>query len=149
MINEKYVKKYCKEDLSKIENYDKAIADVSQMWECHHRDEVRILPSGIKVIRSRQELIENERYYNCHANELIFLTREEHKSLHHKGKSLSDETCRKMSETRKGKTTTIFGKTFKEHYGFSKRDDKKLYMKEYKFYKYHGKFSWDVNNDNN
>ena len=40
MINEYQAKRYCKEDLSKIENYDKAIADTSQIWDCHHRTEI-------------------------------------------------------------------------------------------------------------
>lgn len=30
MINEKKVKRFCKEDLSKIKNYDLAIADTTQ-----------------------------------------------------------------------------------------------------------------------
>lgn len=29
------VKKFCKEDPSMIENYDKAIADKTQTWDCH------------------------------------------------------------------------------------------------------------------
>ena len=36
MIN---VKKFCCEDISKIENYAAAIADTTQTWECHHRME--------------------------------------------------------------------------------------------------------------
>ena len=50
--------RYCCEDISKIENYDKAIEDNLNGWVIHHRDEIRILPSGIKVIRTREELIE-------------------------------------------------------------------------------------------
>ena len=94
---------YCKDDdISKIENYDKAIADSSQTWICHHRDEVRILPSGIKVYRSKSELIENGRYYHCPANELIFLTHEEHNKLHYSGKSHSKEHNKAISEGLKG-----------------------------------------------
>ena len=29
--------KYCCEDISLIENYDKAIEDKTQYWHCHHR----------------------------------------------------------------------------------------------------------------
>lgn len=147
MISER-CKKFCKEDISLIENYDKAIADSTHLWDCHHRDEIKVLPSGMTVIRSRQELIENNRYYNCPANELIFLTHEEHTSLHKKGKTTwikgrchSKETIKKMSTSL---TTSIFGKAFKEHYGIAHYDDCKLYMKEYMFYKRHGKFSWEV-----
>ena len=161
MINEYMVKKFCKEDISKIKNYDKAVNDTTQTWHCHHRDEVRILPSGIIVIRSRQELIENDRYYNCPANELIFLTKEEHTRLHTKynpllkSKHHSEETRRKISESikgnsfKKGKTTSFFGKAFYEHYGITRIDNIKLYMKEHNFYKYYGHFSWEVNCDTN
>ena len=158
MINFKQVKKYCKEDISKIKNYEQAIADKTQTWVCHHMTETW-------WNCSRKELIENECYYNRKACELIFLTPADHKSLHFKGKSLSEESKqkmsvarkgktyhkgkthsadsrRKMSEAHKGKTTSIFGKSFKEHYGITHNDDKKLYKKEYSFYLRHGKFSW-------
>lgn len=39
MISEKAVEKICCEDASKIENYDKAVADTTQIWICHHRSE--------------------------------------------------------------------------------------------------------------
>lgn len=167
MINEKYAKKFCKEDISKIENYDKAVNDTTQTWHCHHRDEVKFLPSGMTVLCSRQDLIENDRYYNCPANELIFLTKSEHRKLHgkykttdhrrkigeaNKNKKLSEETRRKMSESKKcktshyGITTSIFGKAFKERYGLTRTDDKKLYMKEYNYYvRHNNKFSWENN----
>lgn len=159
MINEIQAKKFCKEDISKIENYDKAVNDTTQTWHCHHRDEIRILQSGITVIRSRQELIENGRYYKCPANELIFLTKEEHKSLHFsnlsdetirkrsnslKGRTQSEETRRKIGKANKCKIDSIFGKAFYEHYGITHIDNKKLYSKEYNFYIYHGHFSWEV-----
>ena len=103
MISKKYTKMLCKDDISKIENYDKAIADTTQTWVLHHRDECKILPSGIKVIRTSAELKENGRYYNCPANELIFLTPSEHTSLHNMFRpEITEETRRKMSETRKG-----------------------------------------------
>lgn len=121
MVNKAYAKKYCSEDISKIENYDKAIADTTQTWICHHRDEVKILPSGIKVIRTPNDLIEDGRYYKCPANELIFLTRSEHIRLHSKtltgehnpmyGRTHSDETCKKLSEAAKGKLNPMYGKT--------------------------------------
>ena len=161
MINIKEVQKYCKEDISKIKNYDKAIADTTQTWECHHMTETW-------WNCSRQDLIDNECYYGRKACELIFLTKAEHNRLHLKGKKLSEETCKKMSEAQKGKTYTeetlkklsesmkgktppnkgkpnsIFGKAFKEHFGITRSDDIKLYMKEYMFYKRHGHFSWEV-----
>lgn len=132
MINVEHAKKFCKDDISKIENYDKAINDHTQTWACHHRDEIRILPSGMTVVRSRHDLNDAGRYYNCPANELIFLTKCEHSRLHsmnksdeqkqklsealkgqtpyNKGKTLSDETRRKMSEARKGEKNPQYGK---------------------------------------
>lgn len=96
MINIIDAQKYCKEDISKIKNYDKAISDDTQTWECHHMTETW-------WNCSRQDLIDNECYYGRKACELIFLTKEEHTRLHHKGKKHSTETRRKMSVSHKGK----------------------------------------------
>lgn len=96
MIDTYRAKKFCKEDISKIENYDKAISDNTQTWHCHHRTE-------IWWNCSKKDLIENECYYNRKACELIFLTPAEHKSLHSKGKIVSEETKQKMSIAQKGK----------------------------------------------
>lgn len=139
MIDEKRVRKYCKEDISLIENYDKAISDETQTWCCHHRDEVKVLPSGIKVTRSIEDLKEIGRYYHCPANELIFLTREEHNILHSKGKKHSDEAKRKVSKANKGVTHTEFGRKFKEHFGITHKDNVKLYKKENQWYLNHNK----------
>ena len=97
MINVKQAKKFCKEDISKIKNYDKAIADTTQTWHCHHMTETW-------WHCTRKELIENECYYHRKACELIFLTSEEHKRLHMKGVTLSEEHRRKISESQKGHT---------------------------------------------
>ena len=186
MINEIQAKKYCKEDISKIKNYDKAVNDNSQTWECHHMSETW-------WNCTKKELIENECYYGRKASELIFLTPAEHRRLHHKGKKHSEETKRKLSEAKKGKTyhkgkkhseetrikmseshkghthteetrkklsetmkgrippikgktTSIFGQAFKEHYGMTHSEDKKLYTKEYNFYNHYGHFSWEDKN---
>ena len=95
MINKKLARRYCKEDLSKIKNYDKAIADTTQVWDCHHMTETW-------WNCSKKELIDNECYYHRKACELIFLTHAEHLRLHMKGKKKSDKTKRKMSEASKG-----------------------------------------------
>ena len=89
MIDKKRAIKYCKDDISLIENYDKAIADDTQTWQCHHRRE---------TIYSVKELIDIGEYYNRPACELIFLTSLEHNRLHHLGKHHSAETRKKMSE---------------------------------------------------
>ena len=96
MISESY-KKYCCEDPSLIENYDKAIADTKQTWDCHHRGEV--LPCGRF---SRDDLKKFGLYYNRPASELIFLTSSEHQQLHLKGVPKSEATKKAISETLKG-----------------------------------------------
>ena len=99
MINEKQAKKYCKEDISKIKNYDLAIADTTQTWDCHHMTETW-------WNCSEKDLIENECYYGRKACELIFLTHAEHASLHKKGVKFSEEHSIKISESLKGRTLT-------------------------------------------
>lgn len=103
MINSKQASKYCKEDISLIENYQIAVNDNTQIYDCHHRDEVKILSSDIKEYHSVEELIKNGLYYNRPANELIFLTRDEHNKIHCCGKCHSEDTKRKMSDAAKGR----------------------------------------------
>lgn len=146
MISIVNVKKFCKEDPSKIENYDKAIADETQTWHCHHRDEVKVLPSGIMVIRSVEELIENCRYFNCPANELIFLTPAEHSKLHKLHNAISEETKMKISKSNKGQIRSEFASKFKEHYGIVAEDNAKLYSREKSWYYAHScKCRWEIN----
>ena len=79
MINERYAKRYCSEDISLIENYHQAIADADKMWDIHHRrecdDEGRTLFTG-------KQLIEMSLYFKRPASELIFVTRSMHKKMH-------------------------------------------------------------------
>lgn len=67
-----------------IENYNDALNDNFIGWDIHHKDEIRVLPSGMIALRTREELIENGRYYNCPANELIWMRKAEHMALHAK-----------------------------------------------------------------
>lgn len=75
MICEKTVRQFCCEDISLIENYNNAIEDTVQTWDCHHRLET-------ELDLSKQELIDTERYYNVEAKYLIFLTKNEHMAMH-------------------------------------------------------------------
>ena len=108
MIDKKRAKSFCREDISLIENYDKAIADTTQTWHCHHRRE---------TIFSRKDLKEIGEYYNRPACELIFLNPTDHCRLHNlgkpsgmNGKHHSAEARKKMSEAHKGKPSCMKGK---------------------------------------
>lgn len=68
-----------------IENYGKAIADETQVWEVHHRRE---------EFYSCAELIERGEYFDVEPSELIFLTRDEHRKI--------DSKCKRHSEAMKG-----------------------------------------------
>ena len=100
MISTRTAKAYCRDDISLIENYDKAVSDTTQFWHCHHRRE---------TIYSRSGLIEIGEYYNRPACELIFLTPTDHRRLHHLGKHLSEDTRKKLSESNKGENNPMFG----------------------------------------
>lgn len=107
MIDKYRANKYCCEDISKIENYEEAVNDTTQTWQIHHKDEIRILTSGMTVYRTEQELIENGRYYDCPANELIFLTKSVHSQLHMKYRpKLCDEVYKKAVRTRNANNST-------------------------------------------
>ena len=69
-----------------IENYDKAIADTTQVWDVHHRKE---------EFYSQKELIERGEYYNVPPSELIFLTHKEHCKI--------DSFCKRISKVMQGK----------------------------------------------
>ena len=77
---------YCK-DFTKIENYSKAILDTSQTWDCHHRLETHLLKNGKWAERDEEilieQLIDDNLYFDRPPEELIFLTRSEHKKFHH------------------------------------------------------------------
>ena len=112
MFNIKNAKRFCSEDISLIENYDKASKDLLEVWDIHHRKE----DEGY----SKQELKDNGFYYKRPASELIFITHAKHTSLHHKGKTgywkgkhHSEETRRKMSLNHadfKGEKHPLYGK---------------------------------------
>ena len=96
MINERNAKKYCKDDISLIENYEQAVNDQINKWVIHHRRETIYSMEGLKEIGE---------YYNRPAIELIFMLKEEHTKLHHIGKHNSEKTKKRMSESHIGKGT--------------------------------------------
>lgn len=102
----KRIKELCK-DYQNIENYDKAIDDTTQTWECHHRLETHFSDGSQKPVSgylSYKELIALGMYWNRPAEEFMFLTRAEHNSLHKtnnnglKGHKHSEETKNKISQ---------------------------------------------------
>ena len=97
---------FCKNP-ENIENYEKALADNFKNWDCHHRLETHNSDGERRLVDiTRDELKVLGMYYNRPAEELIFMKRSEHLFLHHKGKRLSDETKKKMSEANKGRTVS-------------------------------------------
>ena len=76
MIDLYRAKKYCKDDISLIENYDKAI-NSTERWVIHHKLELR---DDYK--NTVNDLILMNLYYNRPAEELIFLSNKEHTSYH-------------------------------------------------------------------
>ena len=87
-----------------IENYKEAIGD-EEMWDCHHRRETHNLETGerLKSFLSVKTLVQQGLYYQVPPEDLIFLRHRDHTSLHKKGFQVSQETRRKLSESRKGK----------------------------------------------
>ena len=92
---------YCREDLSLIENYDKAINDNTQIWRCHHRLEIQ---DNGKIIYTSKQLQDMGLYYNRPASELIFLTLSEHNYLH--AKYAPKEKRDKFTSSMRGKSPT-------------------------------------------
>lgn len=90
------MKRFCCEDISRIENYELAAADQTQTWHCHHRRE-------ISEQKSRKQLIAEGLYWKQPAEELILLTPAEHLRLHSQGKHLSSETLAKRSAALTGR----------------------------------------------
>lgn len=99
----------------KIENYDKAIVDTTQVWECHHRLETHTSDGKKRLVDlTREELQALNMYYHRPPEEFIFLTAKDHMSLHKKGKHTPEEAKRKNSDAHKGSKNPMFGKNQSE-----------------------------------
>lgn len=121
MICIKRVKRFCREDISLIENYEKALNDPNETWHCHHRLET-------ELNLSRNELKKLNKYYGVEAKYLIFLKPYEHMSLHYKGsnnpmygkagfanKKHTEEYKQKMSKLHSGSGNPVYGKQLKKY----------------------------------
>lgn len=100
MINESQARKYCREDITLIKNYAEAVADTTQTWICHHRNAEPF--TGFCTA----DLVKMNMYENRPASELMFVTRKTHVEIHSSGhtcKHHSEESRKKISESRNGK----------------------------------------------
>ena len=147
MISEPNAKQYCRDDISKIENYEQAINDKKHKWVCHHRLEFTI--NG-EFAHKWKELERLGMYWRRPYFELIFMREDEHQKLH----KSTDEFKKYMKEFNKrtkvnntysrGKFISEFGRKFKEHYGITNFDDHKLYDRElHWFSKHNRKCRWE------
>lgn len=92
MINPKRAERYCSESIENIENYREAVQS-EKPYDCHHRNEIALQ-------MRRGDLIKNNLYYNRPAAELLFIERIEHIKLHNIGKTLSEDTRKKLAATK-------------------------------------------------
>ena len=107
----KHICRFCK-DYTKIENYDEAIADNTQAWDCHHRLETHFSdgekrPANAAI--SKLELIALDMYFDRPAEELIFLRRKDHVNIHKEFRSYkhTEEAKRNISEALKGRSLSM------------------------------------------
>ena len=113
------IKKYCSEDITEIENYEKAVTS-QEIYECHHRLETHNSDGEKRLTDiTVNELKALDMYYNRPANELIFLEHHEHRKLHLTGtkracgnknmlgKHFTEESKKKMSNSCKTKIPVI------------------------------------------
>lgn len=99
--------KYCKDDISKIENYELAKADNFKDWDIHHRLEFTV--NG-EFAHSSNSLKRLGMYYNRPYFELIFIRTSEHMRLH--ATIRSEYTLKKMSKSLseyKGELNNFYG----------------------------------------
>lgn len=74
MICNETIKNFCPNP-QQIENYQEALNDPDRVWDCHHRRET---DEGL----TKKQLIKMGLYYHRPPEELIFLTRKDHRILH-------------------------------------------------------------------
>lgn len=107
-------KRYCRDDISLIKNYDKALADETEVWFVHHINGEPF--TGFK----RADLIKMKMYYKRPASELMFVNNDMHDEIHgnsknwgkaNKGRNMSAESRQKMSDLCKGKVVSTETKT--------------------------------------
>lgn len=86
-----YYNCYCRHP-ELIENYEKAITDKTQVWEVHHRKE---------EFYSYKELIERGEYFDVPPEDLIFLTRAEHRKIDTANKRLGEAQKNRKDQSKR------------------------------------------------
>lgn len=127
MIRIYNVKKFCKDDISLIENYEEAISS-SDRYDCHHRLE---LNEDGEIANTKEELISKGLYYNRPSSELIFLPFREHSSLHMKARHKHPSWTKVKDKVSKSLT----GKKVKHGTCWNKGLKGEDYLKHFKKYK--------------
>ena len=129
MINIKKVKRFCK-DYTRIENYEEAVNDQSQVWVCHHI---------LGEILSREQLLDHDFYYDVPPCMLKFVTSAEHNQIHKqfKGKHHSEETRRKMSEAHRNISDETRRKMSESHKGKHHNEESRRKLNEANKGKHH------------
>ena len=157
MISLRKTKRFCKDDITKIKNYNEAINDKDNIWHCHHLLELTL---DNEPALSVKDLIRMNMYYNRPYFELIFLNPKAHHSLHNKGKKHSDSSKLKRSIKLKGlkrsktqiernrishqnKLISDFSVKFYEKYKMYRYENVRFYDTEHNWYKRHKKCRWE------
>lgn len=105
----RHFERFC-DDFENIENYEAAKKDSFKGWQCHHKLETHTSDGERRLVDiTSEELKALGMYWHRPAEELIFMTRKDHVSLHMKGNGYakghhySDEVKRNISEAMKGR----------------------------------------------
>ncbi len=121
MISISQAQAYCRDDITLIKNYAKAVADTTQTWICHHIHGEPV--TGL----CKADLKKMNMYYQRPASELMFVTRKMHEDIHGSckkagkrdksgsknsfyGKHHSEESKARMSESHKNMSDTTRAK---------------------------------------
>lgn len=137
MIDIRRASSYCY-DIAKIENYEKAL-NSEEIFDVHHRLETHT-SDGVKraVNLTQKELKALDMYFNRPPEELIFLSHSEHTRLHFKGCVRSEEYKKMMREACKGvnkgrkMSAEVRKKMSESHKGLRSKivDGKRVYYRE-------------------
>ena len=135
-----YHKKYhlrqlCCDDISLIENYEKAI-NSDERWDCHHRLETHFsdgTPRPLNAQLTQEELEALGIYWKRPASELILLPFKEHTSLHitgHTQYEMTDDIKKQISSSVRSNPEAMGGKAKRMREAY-KKDNQGLSWNEF------------------